>query len=190
MFEILVRRYNQRLFRVGMAYLHNPSLVEEAMQNSYVKAFLGLKRFGGRAAFSTWLIRIMINECLGLLRQSRSAPASEPVSPDVTLGTDESGAHHLTLKEMKSLLENALQELPRKQRAVYLLREVEKLSTGETAVSLKISASDVKISLMRAKDALKRRLLRRAATTELFSYQAPLCNRLTAQVMARILAVA
>ncbi len=188
MFEVLVRRYNQRLYRLGMAYLRDHRRTEEAMQNCYVRAFLALGRFGGRAAFSTWLTRIMINECLGLLRQRRAELPADFAPPEPA-ASDSSGARQLTLKEMKALLESALQELPRKLRAVYLLREIERLSTAETAASLRISASDVKVSLLRAREALKRRLLRRAETGELFAYNAPYCNALTAAVMARILAV-
>src|SRR3954471_19564425 len=64
MFEIIVRRYNAQLYRVGMAYLHDHGRTEDAMQNGYLKAFLNLQQFRGNSAFSTWLTRIMINECL------------------------------------------------------------------------------------------------------------------------------
>lgn len=189
MFEVIVRRYNQRLYRIGVAYLRSHGRAEEAMQNAYVKAFLNLDRFGGRAAFSTWLTRIMINECLILIRQSRREVAKEAPLAQLQAAPDENGEQQLTIKEMKALLESALQELPRKHRAVYLLREVENLTTEQTAASLRISVSDVKISLMRAKEALKRRLLKRAATAELFAYPAVYCNGMTGRVMRRILEV-
>ena len=72
MFEVIVRRYNQRLFRVGMAYLRNHELTEDAMQNAYLNAFIHLRSFNGSAPFSTWITRIMINECLTLLRKQKS----------------------------------------------------------------------------------------------------------------------
>src|SRR3954447_6135327 len=68
MFEVIVRRYNTQLYRVGMAYLRNHTQTEDAMQNAYLKAFLHLDRFHGTSAFATWLTRIMINECLMILR--------------------------------------------------------------------------------------------------------------------------
>src|SRR4051812_28532714 len=77
MFEVIVRRYNSQLYRVGMAYLRNHAQTEDAMQNAYVKAFLDLSRFQGGAAFGTWLTRIMINECLMQLRRSKRASGRE-----------------------------------------------------------------------------------------------------------------
>src|SRR6476620_6351802 len=71
MFEVIVRRYNTQLYRVGMAYLRHHAQTEDAMQNAYLKAFLHLPRFRGTAAFGTWLTRIMINECLMMLRSKK-----------------------------------------------------------------------------------------------------------------------
>src|SRR5689334_9979145 len=71
MFEVIVRRYNTQLYRVGRAYLQNHVQTEDAMQNAYLKAFLHLPRFRGTAAFGTWLTRIMINECLMMLRSKK-----------------------------------------------------------------------------------------------------------------------
>src|SRR5687767_1716096 len=71
MFAVIVRRYNTQLYRVGMAYLRNHAQAEDAMQNTYLKAFLNLERFRGNAAFATWLTRIMINECLMTLRSNK-----------------------------------------------------------------------------------------------------------------------
>ena len=191
MFEVIVRRYNQQLYRVGQAYLKSHDLTEDAMQNAYLKAFLNLPDFHGTAAFSTWLTRIMINECLMLLRKRKndreeSFDEGSPVTfadPNIR-----HGATTLNLQEMKTLLEQTIDELPRKYRAVYLLREVQQMSTGETAASLGMSVENVKVSLHRARETLKERLLKSAVGLELFPYHAPYCNRLTAQVMTAILA--
>ncbi len=192
MFEVLVRRYNQRLFRVGLAYLKNHAQAEDAMQNTYLKAFVNLPRFQGGAAFSTWLTRIMINECLMLLRK-RKAAREDSWDEQSPLGLPDTHARHgatqLNLKEMKTLLEKTIAGLPRQQRTVYLLREVQQLTTAETAGSLGISAENVKVSLHRARELLKARLLQSAAGLELFPYHAPFCNRMTARVMNAILGV-
>lgn len=189
MFEVIVRRYNLRLYRVGMAYLRNHALAEEAMQTCYIKAYRGLGRFTRRSTFATWLTRIMINECLMLLRRRRHDPEVPVEDVERLADTGAPAPAQLTLQDMKALLENALQDLPRKQRAVYLFREIERLSTEETALALKLTPSDVKVSLMRAREALKQRLLRRAETAELFPFPAVYCNRTTDRVMARILAL-
>jgi len=190
MFEVIVRRYNQQLFRVGLAYLKNHGQAEDAMQNAYLKAFINLPRFEGTAAFSTWLTRIMINECLMLLRKRRSA-REEPwdeqgpaALPDANARPASAG---MNLKEMKTLLEKTIAGLPRPQRTVYVLREVQQMSTAETAAALGISVENVKVSLHRARELLKARLLQSAAGLELFPYHAPFCNRMTARVMNVIL---
>ena len=192
MFEVLVRRYNPQLYRVGMAYLRRHEQVEDAMQNAYLKAFLNLSRFDRRASFSTWLTRILINECLMLLRKRKASreealeAADESALPDTTLPPAEK---KLTLKEMKTLLESAIGELPRKYRTVYMLREAQQMTTAEAASCLGVSKESVKVDLHRAREMLKARLLRTAAGVELFPYAAPYCNRLSARVMSAILAV-
>lgn len=190
MFEVIVRRYNPQLFRVGMAYLRNHAQTEDAMQNTYLKAFLNLGRFHGGAAFSTWLIRIMINECLMLLRHHRRAPEGTLDIADLDAAAPAPpAADQINLKEMKALLEQAILALPRNHRRVYLLREVQQLGTAETAASLGISTENVKVILHRARERLKAELLKSAAGVELFPYPAFYCDRMTARVMHAVLAV-
>ncbi|HWA87762.1 MAG TPA: sigma-70 family RNA polymerase sigma factor [Opitutus sp.] len=190
MFEVIVRRYNQRLYRVGMAYLRDHALAEDAMQNAYLKAFLHLDRFHGAATFATWLTRIMINECLMLLRRpargreqlSEREPECESPAPGA--------AEQISLREMKHLLEQAIDHLPRNYRAVYILREVQQLSTAETAACLGLSSAAVKVTLHRARERLKSLLLETAAGAELFAYPATFCDPITARIMNAVLAVA
>ncbi|HYP17975.1 MAG TPA: sigma-70 family RNA polymerase sigma factor, partial [Opitutus sp.] len=166
MFEVLVRRYNPRLFRVGMACLKRREQAEDAMQNAYLKAYLNLRHFRGESAFATWLTRIMINECRMALRKDRSnredgwAEGEDEKIPD---GNARPVGDGLSLNEMKHLLESAIGELPRKYRTVYMLREVQQLSTAEAAACLGITAENVKVTLHRAKEMLKNRLLKSAS---------------------------
>lgn len=189
LFEIIVRRYNTQLYRVGMAYLRNHAQTEDSMQNAYLKAFLHLERFRGNAAFATWLTRIMINECLMILRTQKRF-VMENIDDANERGTRELFAtpaadsmHHQDLKEV---LEQAVQTLPRMHRAVYLLRAVQQLSTAETAACLEISPENVKVSLHRAREGLKTELMKSAGGVELFDYLAAYCNPMTAQVMQAI----
>lgn len=190
MFEIIVRRYNTQLYRVGMAYLHDHAQVEDAMQNTYLKAFLNLSRFHGHAAFSTWLTRIMINECLMIHRRRKQFILQNIDDP--ATAADREALHApptpepLHNEEIKAVLEHAVQTLPRTHRAVYLLREVQQLSTAETAQCLGLSEDNVKVSLHRAREGLKARLLQSAAGVELFDYPACHCDPMTAQVMHAI----
>lgn len=159
------------------------------MQNAYLKAFTNLSDFRGASLFSTWLTRIMINECLMLLRK-RKHESEEVLDGNIPVEFSDPVTRHgsttMNLQEMKALLEQTVDELPRKHRAVYLLREVQQLSTAETAASLGISLENVKVSLHRAREMLKERLLKSAAGVELFPYHAPYCNRMTAQVMQAV----
>lgn len=190
LFEIIVRRYNPLLYRVGISYLRNHARAEDAMQNAYLRAFLHLRRFRGTAAFSTWLTRIMINECLMLLRRERrfAGAAEDNVIPIELPDGSPAAAETLHSAEMKIILEHAIQSLPRAHRAVYILREVQNLSTAETAAHLGLSAANVKVSLHRAREQLKAQLLKNAAGVELFAYSANRCDPMTAQVMRAILA--
>ncbi len=189
-FEVIVRRYNPLLYRIGMAYLRNHAQAEDAMQNAYLKAFQNLGRFLQGAAFSTWLARIMINECLMALRRGRKA-SEDTVDIDRHSGGIAAPpvADEISLKEMKSLIEKAIASLPRKiHRSVYMLREVQQLSVAETAVCLGLSRESVKVDLHRARERLRSVILRSAEGIELFPYPAVHCNGLTDRVMRGVLA--
>lgn len=189
LFEVIVRRYNPQLYRVGMCYLRDHAQAEDAMQNAYLKAFVNLGRFRRGSAFATWLRRIMINECLMQLRRRRTPAGAPPLAelvPFETPSSDRSAAETLTLQESKHLLERAIAALPRQHRAVYLLREVQHLSVADTAATLRISTDNVKACLHRARERLKRELLKSAAGAELFAYPASHCDPLTARVLQRV----
>ncbi len=189
MFEVLVKRYNQLLYRVGISYLRQHEPVEDAMQNAYLKAFLNLARFRHGSSFSTWLTRIMINECLMELRRrkSRGEDAREGENVIERLPSAEPAAHTgLGTHELKVLLEQTVAELPRGLRTVYLLREVQHLTTAETAAALGLSPENVKVSLHRAREKLKARLLASTAGAELFRYDGLFCQWMRGRVMATI----
>jgi RNA polymerase sigma-70 factor (ECF subfamily) len=189
-FEVLVRRHNQRLYRVGMSYLRRPDQVEDAMQNTYLKAFLHLGRFEGTSAFATWITRIMINECLALLRKRNPAGVTgdEELAMLESPAPEDHVARLASLQEIKSLLEEAIRALPPRYRVVYMLREVQQLDTQETARSVGITTEAVRVRLHRARELMKDRLLATAAGVELFSFGSAHCACFTQRVMTRILA--
>lgn len=203
MFEVIVRRYNQLLYRTGMAYLRDHAQVEDAMQNAYLKIFLHLAKFSGTATFSTWITRIMINECLMILRQRRSRPEAslDALAPDALVaataviddgashGRDDAATEQADRAEMKAVLERAIATLPRKYRAVYVLREIQQMSTAEVAATLGVSTASVKVDLHRARERLKAELLKSAEGAELFAYPAQFCDPMTTRVMAVVMAL-
>ncbi|MBI3885937.1 MAG: sigma-70 family RNA polymerase sigma factor [Opitutae bacterium] len=188
MFEVLVRRYNRQLFRVGLSYLRQHEQAEDAMQNTYLKAFVHLGNFQRQSSFSTWITRIMINECLMLLRRRRGVREETLAEdPEAHETTAPQGAARLNLKEMKVLLENAISALPRNLRTVYVLREVQHLTTAEAAACLGVTSGSIKVTLHRARERMKTTLLGSAAGLELFQYRAEYCDPMTMRVMGAVL---
>jgi RNA polymerase sigma-70 factor (ECF subfamily) len=189
MFEIIVRRYNTQLYRAGMAYLRDHAQTEDAMQNTYLKAFTNLRQFKGTSAFASWLTRIMINECLMMLRSRRRFREDSidddrtPAAPTLFAAPVPDPIH---VHEMKTLLEQCISQLPRSHRAVYLLREIQHFTTAETAACLGLSRENVKVCLHRAREGLKAQLLKSSAGVELFDYPAQFCDPMTARVMLAI----
>ena len=193
LFEILLRRYNQTLYRVIRGYLHDEDDVEDAMQDTYLKAFDKLQQFQGKSAFSTWLVRIGINEALlriRRLKQSRSmvlheADAKEEivnVSDNIEMTPEKLAIHH----ETRQLIEKAIDQLPEKFRVIYILKEIEGMKNEEIAHCLEISTPNVKVRLHRARTLLKDSLYRISADSEIFEFGNRRCDRLVEGVMEKL----
>lgn len=155
-FEDIIRRYNQRLYRMGMAILSNDSDVEDAMQSAYVSAFMHLHTFARRSSFATWLTRIMLNQCIGQKRKNRLT--QDKLKERLSVAQTKTPANQLLDKELHSVLETAIAKLPEKYRTVFILREVEALSVRETSQTLCIEEVNVKVRLNRAKTMLRKSL--------------------------------
>lgn len=157
------------------------------MQSTYLKAFYSLSRFKYGSGFSTWLVRIMINECLHLLRRQLQFKAVD-ISAELPerVVSFETREEELIKKEMKLLLETSILALSPKYRSVYMLREVEGLSTVETAETLEISESNVKIRLHRAKEMLRDELIRRLGEVGIFTFGSDRCSHLVQSVLSKI----
>ncbi|HXH07690.1 MAG TPA: RNA polymerase sigma factor [Vicinamibacterales bacterium] len=199
LFEILVRRYNQRLYRVARAILRDEAEAEDAMQQAYVNAYLHLDQFADRASFSTWLTRIAAHEALARARRrARAAPAVAIDDPppraeegmSLLSSSDPSPEHQAFAGELRALLEAAIDALPQAYRSVFVLREVEGLSTAETAECLDLSEEAVKTRLHRAKQLLREALYDRAgvAAPEAFQFHLARCDRVVAGVFERLAA--
>ena len=191
LFELLMRRYNQRLYRIGIALLGPPPSAEEAMQSAWVKAYEHLARFEGRASFPTWLTRIMLNECFqDRRRQHRFAGRDAPTTatddnPPELLADVPTPLQVLLNEELRGALEMAVQALPISYRSVFVLREVEGLSVAETAVALRLTEANVKVRLLRARARLRTRLAG-FAPARAFPFLGPRCDRMVRDVLARL----
>jgi RNA polymerase sigma-70 factor, ECF subfamily len=198
LFEILMRRHNQRLYRAARAVIKDESDVEDVMQQAYVNAFIHLDQFEERSQFSTWLTRITLNEAFGRRRKVRQHESLE----GAPLGFDDDSGEFMESitsrqpdperqaygQELHRVLEDAVDSLPETYRTVFMLRDIEGLSTSETGQGLGLREEAVKTRLHRA-----RALVRRAVTARIgeagasaFVFQAPRCDRVVAAVLARI----
>jgi len=196
LFEILMRRYNQRLYRIARGILNDDAEAEDVMQDAYVRAYHHLDQFAGRARFATWLTRIAVYEALARARR-RGRAVEIDAMPDIrkesipALRSAERDPERRAIdRSLRTALEAAIAGLPASYRVVVMLRDVEGLSTAETAESLGLEVPAVKTRLHRARGMLRRRLAEQAgaACRESFAFQGARCDRVVAGVLARIAA--
>ena len=192
MFELLMRRYNERVYRAARAIVRDEQEAEDVMQQAYVNAFTHLRQFNGAARFSTWLTKIAINESLARVRRRGRYQAFDDALPNVESYMFSNPAQNPERQayagELRGLLEWAIDALPDGMREVFVLREVEGLSTSEVAECLDVSADVVKTRLSRGRAILRGLLMERTGATapEAFRFYRPRCDRVVAQVLARI----
>ncbi len=192
MFELLMRRYNERVYRAARSIVRDEQEAEDVMQQAYVNAFTHLRQFNGSAQFSTWLIKIAINEALARVRRrGRYEPFDDDLSHVESFMSGnpaQSPERQAFAGELRDLLEGAIDGLPDGMREVFMLREVEGLSTAEAAECLGVSDDVVKTRLSRGRAMLRRLLMERTGATapEAFRFYRPRCDRIVAQVLARI----
>src|ERR1043166_825806 len=150
LYEILIRRYNPYLYKIGRSYGYNHDDTEDLMQETYLNAYANLSKFEKRSTFKTWLVRIMMNQC-NQKRQKKSFQyeTASDILPEINtqpMFTDhrsETGSQVIN-KELGSIIERSVQSIPENYRRVFLLRELTGLSVQETADLLGISESNVK----------------------------------------------
>lgn len=186
-FELIMRRYNRRLYRVARAILRDEHEAKDALQEAYVQAYLHLGQFKGHAKLSSWLTRIVVNEALR--RARRRDRVGEVESQMSQVAAPVRGPEQEAVRaELRRALERAVDELPEPFRTAFVLRDVEELNTAETADCLGIPAETVKTRLHRARALLRRTLSARLGETarEAFPFGFAQCDHVVATVMQRI----
>lgn len=194
-FELLMRRHNRRLYRLARASLRDDSEAQDALQDAYLNAYRSIGGFRGDAALSTWLSRLVLNEC-GIRRRrsarrqniiplvgSRSSVAESESVADGAERPDGAVAR----AQVREVLEGKVSELPEALRVVFVMRSVEELSVAETAEALGIAEETVRVRHFRAKGMLREALAREIdlARNDLFDFAGVRCDRLVARVLAR-----
>jgi RNA polymerase sigma factor (sigma-70 family) len=193
LFELLLRRHNQTLYRVIRSYLKDIDEVQDVMQNAYLKAFDKLSKFRGDASFSTWLIRIGINEALVRLSAAKKGktvyldPFMEENNNVIQIPDKQMNPEKAFIRqEAKQLLERAIDNLPEKYRVVYVLKEIEGMESAQVEETLGLTDTNVKVRLHRAKKILKESLYQLSINREVFEFGNAHCDLVVNFVMSRI----
>jgi RNA polymerase sigma factor (sigma-70 family) len=200
-FEGVMRKYNEKLFRIARAILKDDSDAEDVLQDAYLDAYRHLKEFRGGSMLGTWLTRIVINHALMRLRKEKrrssivpfhTAAATDTESPEAQVADNrsESPSAGAIRAETRLILERRIDELPAAFRTVFVMREVEDMSVDEVAECLSISPATVRTRLFRARALLREALARDidVATGDVFSFAGARCDRIVAGVLAAVAA--
>ena len=199
LFEVLMRRYNQRLYRAARSvFPADPSEAEDVVQDAWVRAIAHLSQFEGRSSLATWLVRITLHEAWARSRRLRRIEPLEVAGSDADGHGKESIMEETSSApdpesdaagtEMRSILEAAVAALPETYRTVFVLRAVEDMSTEQTAESLELTTDAVKTRLHRARGLLRKEILVRAGASQatLYPFLGARCDRIVEAVLARV----
>ena len=193
LYELLMRRHNQRLYRVVRSVVRDDAEAEDVLQDTWVRAYEHLNQFEERAAFATWVTRIAFYEALARVRKSHRWTPVEDESGEILAAVEretraETPEAEAMRSELGDILQSAVDALPDGYRTVFVLRAVEQLSTLETAESLHLSEEAVKTRLHRARALLRRSVEERMgpALAGAYAFMGARCDRTVARVMERI----
>ena len=188
LFELVMRRYNQRLFRVLRALLRDDAEAEDVLQEAYVRAFAHLGQLDRPERLASWLTHIAVHEGKARLRRRGRLVELKEVAVRAVRSDALDPEQEALGKQLQAVLAAAIDELPVGYRTVFVLRELEGLSTVDVAQSLRISEQAVKMRLHRARAALRASLYDRIDSAALppFSFDGERCDRIVAAVLARL----
>lgn len=190
LFEVIMRRYNQRLYRIQRSYISDEEIIKDTLQQTYINASENLDSFRGEAQFSTWLTRISINVALKHInkrkRYSKLQILHEKNLKKENHTLEPSPEEAAIQSDYKELLEDVIDALPAKYRSVYIMREIEDMNTKETADCLNITESNVKVRLHRSKHLIHEALNQKLSEAEIFDFMGKRCDMLVYQVVMQI----
>ena len=191
LFEILIRRYDPFLYRIGRTYRYNHEDTEDLMQDAYISAYSNLKKFESRASFKTWLTRIMLNVCYQKkhklsFKNEIQDDNIENEKSDILFHDSSNNEKIAMNKELGHVIENAVHKIPEDYRIVFTLRELNGLNVAETAEALNITESNVKVRLNRAKGMLQKEIKKMYSSEEIFEFNLIYCDTMVNRVMEKI----
>lgn len=192
LFEILIRRHNEVLYKIARSFGFNHHDAQDIMQDVHVTAFTALKDFEGRSSYKTWISKIMVNKCLYKLNHgyyNKEIPAGEimeTVNPLNTTPSPVNPEQSTINTELGGILEKSLQAIPVIYRTVFVMRQIQEYSVAETAEILNISPVNVKVRLNRAKALLQKELEQVYTRAEIFSFNLVYCDAVVKNVFDKI----
>ena len=193
LYEILIRRYNPYLYKTGRSYNYDHEDTQDLMQETFINAYLNLSKFENRSTFKTWIIKIMLNNCyqkqkkLSFKNEKTYAGNINENSSPMYSNNQNSDTNKVVLnRELNHVIENALIQIPADYRIVFALREINGLSVSETAETLDINESNVKVRLNRAKSMLRKEIEKTYNSEEIFEFNLIYCDVIVEKVMNQI----
>lgn len=190
LYELIVRRFNPYLYKIGRSYNYNHEDTQDLMQDTYIDAFKSLAQFENRANFKTWIIRIMMNNCYRKREKSSfkneiMQDVNEHATPMFTNRNNDT-VKIIQNRELGHIIEEALVKIPMDYRMVFSLREINGLNVSETAEMLNISEVNVKVRLNRARTMLRSEIENAYSANELFEFNLIYCDAMVENVMKKI----
>ena len=192
LFEILIRRNNPYLYKLGMSYGYKHEDVEDLMQETFIAAYLNLEKFEARSSFKTWITRIMLNLCyqkaqkLSFKFEKANDILNEKITPMFESDQSTDTYRSVLNNELSKVIVGALMSIPLEYRMVFSLRELNGMSTAETAEALDISETNVKVRLNRAKQMLREKVEKMYTPEDIFEFNLIYCDKIVNGVMKAI----
>jgi RNA polymerase sigma factor (sigma-70 family) len=190
LYEMIVRRFNSDLYKVGRSYNYNHQDTQDLMQDTFIDAYKSLSSFEGRSGFKTWIIRIMLNNCY---RKKKKSGFKNEIMQDMNENSKPMFTHSsndtdkvVQNRELGYIIEEALARIPYDYRMTFALREINGLHVSETADLLRISEANVKVRLNRAKAMLRKEIEKTYSANELFEFNLVYCDAIVENVMRKI----
>lgn len=191
LFEILIRRYNPYLYKIGRSYNYNHEDTQDLMQETFIAVYFNLEKFENRAIFKTWIIKIMLNSCY---KKQQKFSFKNEISKEINdneipmfSGYQHSDTNKIVMnRELGNIIETSLSQIPMEYRMVFSLREISGLNVSETADALNISESNVKVRLNRAKTMLRKEIEKSYSPADIFEFNLIYCDAIVNRIMNNI----
>jgi RNA polymerase sigma-70 factor (ECF subfamily) len=191
LYELLIRRNNPFLYKIGRAYNFTHHDTEDLMQDTYITTFYSLGKFEGKSAFRTWITRIMLNNCYQ--KKQKFSYKNEEIIEEVHVlknaqmfQSQNNADKPILNKELGHVLEKALNKIPEDYRLVFTLRELNGLNIAETSEVINITETNVKARLSRAKTMLREEIEKMYSPEDIFEFNLVYCDSMVERVMFKI----